>query len=211
MKLTNRYPGVKIITQAVGHIFSIETCRQQCEVVPIDGDSDAETHPDDALILDKLDAAVEYAEDFTGLSIAIRTYEMALDEFPDGAIEIPMPPLIEVIAFYATNDSDGVVDADDYVLDDYGSVARLRPTLVWPSIAVASPNAVKLQFRAGYSTEGAADSDAQQLPAGLKHGILLLLAHLYKNRESSTDKALENIPLGVDSFLRPKRVRLGFA
>lgn len=207
---TTRILRVKTIEPPTGHLLSIETCRAQCEVVPIDGDSDSETHPDDALILGMLDAAVEAAEDFTGLSIQLRTLEIALDEFPDGAIEIPRPPLVELISVSAGNDSDGELDPATYTLDDYGDMARLKPVTTWPTV-IAAPNTVKIRFRAGYSAEGAADTDAPPLPSAIRAAILLMTAHLYANREEGADKAVTSIPFGFHALLRPKRVRLGFA
>lgn len=58
---------------------------------------------------------------------------------------------------------------------------------------------------------------APSLPAGpgsprsLRAAILLVLGHLYENREDSVEKALASIPNGADALMRPLRVRLGMA
>ena len=207
-----RTTRVKVITQASGHLLSIESCRRHLEVEAIDADSDGnESHPDDALILAMLDAAVEHAEAFTGLSIMLRTYEIAFDEFPDGAIELPRPPFVELVSFYAGNDSDGLLTQDeDFTVDDYGDVVRLVPVLAWPTTTEAT-NTVKIRFRAGYSSEADPDSDSQALPASIRAAVLLCLGHLYANREDSTEKAMTFLPGGFEALLRPLRVRLGFA
>lgn len=203
----------KVLVHPTGRLLSLDTCREHLEVVPIDGDSDNETHPDDALILGMLDAAVAHAEQFTGLSILVRTWEAALDQFPAAGFELPRPPLIELESFSVVNDSDGELDASTYVVDDYGTPEQpvvLRPVSSWPSI-VNAPNTIKVRYRAGYQSEEDPDSDAAPLPRSLRSAILLLLAHLYENREDSVEKALASIPNGAEALMRPLRVRLGMA
>lgn len=207
-------------------LLSIETCRQQCEIVTIDTDSDGiESHPDDDLLLAFQDAAVDHAERFTGRSLVLRTFEFALDEFPrwrNGAlcretsalhpgIEIPYPPLVEVVRFAYGDDSDSELEPDvDFVVDAYGDKALLRPVSSWPSVT-AYPNIVKCRYRAGYMSEVDPDTDCEPLPGGIKSAVLLMLAHLWANREASSEKAMAELPLGVEALLRPWRVLLGMA
>lgn len=203
----------KVITHPAGHLLSLDTCREHLEVVPIDGDSDNETHPDDALILGMLDAAVAHAEQFTGLSIMVRTWESALDEFPVDGVELPRPPFVELLSFSAVNDSDGELDPSSYTVDDYGTPEQpvvLRAVSSWPSVTKA-PNTIKIRYRSGYQSEEDPDSDAPPLPRSLRAAILLMLGHLYENREDSIDRALVSIPSGAEALMRPLRVRLGMA
>lgn len=209
---TSPFQRAKVIAPAAGRLLSLETLRAQCEVVPIDGDSDAETHPDDALLLGLLDAAVAHAEEFTGRAINLQTFEVAFDKLPaaGAAITLPRPPLVEVISFSAQNDSDGELDPADYVVDDYGDAARLMPVTNWPTFAEATNN-VRIRFRAGYQSEVDPDSDAQPLPGNIRQAVLLLVGHWYANREDATERAPTSIPEGFRALLRPMRVRLGFA
>lgn len=203
----------KVLTHPTGHLLSLDTCREHLEVVPIDGDSDSETHPDDALILGMLDAAVAHAEQFTGLSLLVRTWEAAMDDLPAAGFELPRPPFIELLSFSAVNDSDGEFDPADYVVDDYGTPEQpvvLRPATIWPQVTKA-PNTVRVRYRAGYQAEEDPDSDAPPLPRSLRAAILLVLGHLYENREDSVEKALASIPNGAEALMRPLRVRLGMA
>lgn len=203
----------KVITHATGHVLSLDTCREHLEVVPIDGDSDNESHPDDQLILGMLDAAVAHAEQFTGLSIALRTWEAAMDQFPAEGFELPRPPFVELLSFSAGNDSDGELDPASYVVDDYGTPEQpvvLRAASSWPTVTKA-PNTIKVRYRAGYQSEEDPDSDAPPMPRSLRAALLLVLGHLYENREDSVEKALASIPNGADALMRPLRVRLGMA
>ncbi len=205
----------KIITQAVGHVLTIEELRKQCEIVPIEADSDGnETHPDDDALLGYLDSAVEMAEAFTGLSIALRTYELAMSEFPrvrtscwpdrwqSGPIEIPNPPIVEILNFQSGEDSDGPMDPATYALDDYHVPPLVRPVGAWPYVD-GTINGIKLRYRAGYSAE---DSDAQPMPALIRQALLVTVAYWYENREDN-----EEMPTRAISMLRPLRIRLGMA
>lgn len=203
----------KVITHATGRLLSLESCRNHLEIVPIDGDSDNESHPDDQLILGLLDAAVAHAEQFTSLSLLVRTWEAAMDEFPAAGFELPRPPFIELLSFSAVNDSDGELDPASYVVDDYGTPEQpvvLRATSSWPTVTKA-PNTIKVRYRSGYQSEEDPDSDAPPLPRSLRSAVLLVLGHLYENREDSVDKALASIPNGAEALMRPLRVRLGMA
>lgn len=221
--------SAKVIVRPTSRLFALSTLYSQCEIVPIDDvDSDGNgTHPDDALLLAFLDAATDHAERFTGRSILIRTYEFALDDFPRArlpylfyspserlqhGIEIPYPPLIEVLSFTYADDSDGELEPDtDYTVDTYGDKAVLRPVSSWPSIVTAAANRVKARYIAGYSGEVEPDSDAEPLPGAIKAAILLTVAHLYKNREAVTEGSMSELPIGVEALLRPWRVLTGMA
>lgn len=214
--------SAKRVTQASARLFSIETLRQQVEQVAIDSDG----HPDDSLLLGHLDAATDHAEKFTGRSILIRTYEFALDRFPawrnpwlcepgqtrlPPGIEIPYPPLIEVERFAYGADSDSELElGDDFTVDTYGDKAVLRPVTAWPSVT-AAPNVVTCRYRAGYSGEVDPDSDADPLPGAIRAAILLMVGHLYTNREASVAGSMAELPLGVEALLRPWRVLTGMA
>lgn len=216
----------KVISRGA-RVLSIDTCRQQCEVVAID-DEDSDgigTHPDDALILGMQDAAVDHAERFTGRAIRPGVFEFALDDFPTSrcfgylrrvaprlGIEIPRPPLVELLDFGYGEDSEQHLDEGvNYVIDDYGDMATLRPINTWPVIPMAYPNLVKCRYRAGYQSEVDPDSDYTEMPGGIRGAILLTIAHLYENRSASTEKAMAELPLGVEAMLRPWRVRTGMA
>jgi len=164
---------------------------------------------DDEMIEAWIQTAREHCEDFLGLSLAVRTLEIALDTFPDdgAAIVLPMGPVIDVTSVSWGDDSDSEMDADEYVLDDYSVPHCLKPVTAWPSVTSA-PNAVKVRYLAGY---GDTTDGAEPLPAVFRSAMLLVIGHLYENRSESTEKAMSSLPLGVQALLRPRRVRLGMA
>lgn len=221
--------GVKVISEDSGPLIPLERCRQHLELVPIDGDSNDEAHPDDDLILGYLAAAVDYAEDYTGLSLVERVLEMALDSFPYASpwhcagIPLQKPPVVEIVSFTCDDvsqaGSDGELDqGDDYTLDDYRTPPQLLPIGAWPTI-VRSPNQIKIRYRVGYRRElidgdsdnPTSESDAKPLPKAIRQALLLLLGHFFENRNDSAEKALSTIPLGVAALLGTKRIETSFA
>jgi uncharacterized phiE125 gp8 family phage protein len=217
--------GVKVIDVSPDPVLPLTVLRQHLELVAIDGTSDDETHPDDDLILGFLAAAVDYAEDYTGLSILERTLEMGLDIFPRnaGGVAMKRPPVIEILSFTGADGSDGEMDSGDhYTLDDYSNPPMLFPISTWPTVT-RTPNLIKIRYRAGFRREGTlgdsddpgaesdAGSGAKPLPKGIRAALLLMLGHLYENRSDSVEKAMASIPLGVNALLGMKRIETSFA
>ena len=196
---------LRVLSEAADEPITLEEARAHLEAQAY-GDTDVDLL-DDTMILGWLKAAREYAEQFTGLSFIQRDYEGALDEFPDGYIEIPVGPVLYVDS--VTTGQATVSSSDDaevsFVFDDFSVPARIYPLTSWPSVT-AAVNGVRVRFTAGY---GGSDGDA--LPWAVRAAILLLLGHLYAHRETNTEKALADVPMGTDALLRQHRVRLGMA
>jgi uncharacterized phiE125 gp8 family phage protein len=209
-KVTHRTP--KIISVEGDEPISIEEARAHLEAQPYE-DSDVDPI-DDTMIEGWLMAAREYCENFLGLSLTTRTLEIALDSFPTSTsiggvlIELPMGPVRDVISVSWGDDSDAELAAADLALDTYRRPNALKPVAAaWPSVTAAT-NAVKVRYLAGYGV----DSDGgEAMPKVIRSAILLVLGHLYRNREDTTEQALSSIPVGATSLMRPLRVRLGMA
>ncbi len=214
--------NAKIIVQPTQEPLTLDECRQHLNIQPYEIDSDGVgTHPDDMMIMAMQSAAREYCENFTGLSIAQKTYEVALDQFPrayatlcnnntayrlSNAIELPYAPLISIESITVGEGSDNEIDASEYIVDDYSLPARIVPVSSWPTVATAT-NIIKIRYIAGYEN----DSDGDLIPYALKSAILLILGHYYANREDATDKTILSIPNGAEAIMRPLRIRKGMA
>lgn len=210
-----RFPGVRVVSGSDAEpVFSLETLYRQCELVAIDIDSEGvESHPDDALLLRLARAALLSAEKFTGLCLIPRRLEMALDQFPGTSdIEIPRAPFVALVSLAYGYESDAVLlqEGEDFTVDPFGNLVRLRPFVAWPNIQ-KMPSVVRIIWEAGYSLEADPDTDREPMPEDVKSAILLTVEHLYKNRGATTEKALAVLPLGVEHLLRPHRVLTGFA
>lgn len=218
-----------VIEQPTDEPITVDEARTHCEAARY-GDSDVDP-VDDEMFSGWIAAAREHCEDFLGLSLATKTLEVALDSFPtvrdDGSTSIGLPggPVRQIVqimipapdADAGSDDvdsdelvgeavyADGQVHPDLYGLDVHR--ARLYPVNGWPAVT-AAPNAVRIRYLAGYGV----DSDGgEALPKAIRAAMLLVIGHLYKNRESTTERAMATLPMGVESLLRPRRVRLGMA
>ena len=198
----------KIVEQPVEEPISIAECRAHLEAQEY-GDTTVDD-ADDLMILGWLSAAREHCENFTGLSLARKTYEIALDRFPDAEVELPMPPAVEVVSVTYVDAAEDVqtMASNTYVLDTYQAPAWLLPAsgTSWPTPG-RFINAIKVRYISGYSD----DSDGEPLPHALRAAMLLVLGHLYKHREDSAAAALSSIPLGAEALMRPLRIRLGIS
>lgn len=130
----------------------------------------------DSMIEDILiPAARRAAEQETARSIALSTWDVWLDEFPD-EIELPYPPIIAITEVTYV-DADGVTQtlaSSAYSLDNKSEPGWLLPATgsTWPTTYDVA-NAVKVRYTAGYGAD---------CPGDLKLWILAQVRHFYDNR-----------------------------
>jgi uncharacterized phiE125 gp8 family phage protein len=161
---------------------------------------------EDALITSLIVAARRMAEQRSGRALCDQTWELALDAFPAGAIELPRPPVSSIVSikYLDAAGADQTLAADQYALDNYGGQHWALPAqdVAWPG-TLAAANAVKVRFVAGYGAAAA-------VPADIKAWLLLAIGTLYAQRETVVaDQAVE-LPGGFwQSLLDPYRV-IGF-
>lgn len=148
-------------------------------------------------------AARDAAEQFACRSFAPKTYRLRLDEFPDGDIHLPMPPVTKIVSLSYV-DEDGVsqtMDSSDYVLDDRQSDSWLAPAYgtSWPA-TIASSNVVTIEYEAGFTRDN--------LPPSALWAMLLLLGQAFRFRENSSEKSITQIPMAARVLLTPLRVEM---
>lgn len=207
--MTHRTP--KIIAIEGEEPITTQDARDHLEAQAY-GDTEIDA-TDDAIIDGFVAAAREHCEDFLGLSLSTRTLEIALDSFPttadDGSLTIELPggPVRDVLSISWGTESDEEMNNDEFTLDRYRKPNLVAPVTAWPSFTAGTAK-IKIRYLAGYGV----DSDGgEELPAVIRSAMLLMIGHLYENRSESTEKALSTLPVGVQSLLRPRRVRLGMA
>jgi uncharacterized phiE125 gp8 family phage protein len=162
----------------------------------------ADSTTEDALIEAWITAAREFAEHYTGRSLAAQVLEMALDEFPaDGAaIELDMPP-VNAITSVKYTDTAGVeqtLDVGSYALSTYGASRTLALTYgsSWPSTREV-PDAVRIRYSAGYAI----------CPKAAIAAILLMVAHWYEHRSDvHVGSTVSEMPIASRSLLDTIRI-----
>lgn len=167
------------------------------------------SHPDDSLVEALITAVREDAENYMGIAVAQQTYSAAYDSFDDQTLELGLWPVTGIVSV-VYKDQDGIdqtLSSSEYILDNYEKPARLVPTETWPATASA-PNSVIVTFSAGH-TDG--DSpNPYPLPKAIRAAMLLMLGHLYDNREAVTyGSQVITLPLGAIHLMTPYRIKMG--
>jgi uncharacterized phiE125 gp8 family phage protein len=152
---------------------------------------------DDAIIAALITAAREFAEHYTGRALAPQTLEMGVHCFPSSwrdSIDLDMPPVASVtsVKYLDAAGVEQTVPAADYTLSSYGDArcVTLDYGLYWP-ITQDVPDAVRIRYVTGYTT----------LPKAARAALLLVIGHLYENREAVSALKLDEIPMGARALL----------
>lgn len=138
----------------------------------------------DDLINSYIGAAAEHIEDVTGVALSRSSRTIELDGFPEKntPIRLGIGPDVDVTAV-AYVDGDG----SNQTLTGWVSFGQvIRPETVWP----ANARTVTVTATYGYAT----------VPDAIAQAQLLLIGHMFANREASADKAT------VEALLHNKRV-----
>lgn len=164
----------------------------------IDGDITDE----DPLLEGLINAAYVHVEQITGTTIRDRTITLQFDDFPSGinAFELPVTPVsaITAVSYLDDQGNEQVLDSDSYVLDTRPvyPVIRKMSDASWPK-ASRKPLAVTVTVEAGFA----------DLPEDVQAAMLLLIGHLYANREATTvGVTASNLPFGVEALLSPYKM-----
>ena len=108
---------------------------------------------DDAQIAAYIRAAVRYVETFTRRCLAASTYQMQLDSFWTGALDLPFPPLrgISSIVYKDTAGDTQTLATSYYDVDRSGLFGRVYAAYgqSFPSVR-SHPDAVTITWQAGY-------------------------------------------------------------
>lgn len=183
----------------------------------------------DAYLTNLLAVAVDIAERYISRAMITRTVRQWLDFFPgyynaneyaDGVFEQPAWPFTDTLrgfelvgtpfrtvsSFKTYDDADvsTTVDPSVYMVDavdlDAPSRIILRRGQSWP-VGLRVARAISIEGTVGY---GATGSD---VPASLRHAVLLIGAALWSNRGDSIDKGQDVLDLGnIRATLDPYRV-----
>ena len=135
-------------------------------------------HTEDDFVIMRLRGAAErFIEKQTARQLAAATWDLFLDRFPSGLIEIRKPPVTAVSEIEYTDENGVLQTLAGFQADTLSEPARVFPAFdeSWPSTRRV-PNAVRVRFTAGYSTQAALPDEAKQV-------VLLLVGHWYANRE----------------------------
>lgn len=200
--------SLRIVQQPIAELVTLEEARNHLNLF---AEGSPLSHPDDAMISAFLSTAREYIEQFTGQTFAQAEFEYRAVPTSAGIV-LPVPPVNSIVSVSYLDEDDllQTVDASVYRLNDDDintPVVELKSGQSWPLATAVH----RVRFSAGYSLAGESPL-FNVLPFAVKAAMLLLLGHYYENREATLAGApITTIPLGVESLLRPYRIRKGMA
>ncbi|SEG20468.1 head-tail connector protein [Marinobacterium lutimaris] len=187
----------------------------------------AETFAEEDALFDALIAAAyKTAENMTGRSFVDRTETLVLDGFPastlyvttlascfpksikglSNTVELPWTPVqsVDSVEYVDPEGETQTLNAPPLRLD----TRPLYPTLApqwgteWPD-TIDEPESVTITATVGYADE--------DLPPDVRCALLLIIGHLYANRESVVIGTISSeLPMGVHALLDPYKIhRIG--
>lgn len=175
--------------------INVFEAKAQANVVHDDDDFVIESHI--AAAVDMLDGEGEL-----GRAMITQTWAQWVPQSP-GCVKLRMGPFqsLSAIHYY---DADGVLQAAntaDFEIRKSGDFVTVEPKSgeAWP-VAANRADAIRITYVAGF---GDSPSD---VPAGIRHALLLMVAHWYENREAVGEKAMHEVPMAVTALINRHRV-----
>lgn len=155
--------------------------------------------------------ATRSAERYMRRPVMPQSFAVVMDDFPVGAIELPMPVgAVISITYLDTAGDTQTLDAATYqvshaqALGTRRGVISLSDGASWPATLVSAA-AVTVTFRAGFAQFGSPET--AEVPDDIKQGILLVISELYKQRsESVIGPGVAPAVIRARDFWHPYRV-----
>lgn len=149
---------------------------------------------EDALITGLISAATNHVQNITNRQLMRATYRLSLDRLPS-SFPLPRPPYAAITSITAIDEAEQVVEFEEtfYRVDelDHATIYGLKESGWYAS----TYKDIVVEYQAGYAT-------AADVPADIKVAMLLIIGHLYENREDKSDR----FPKASDALLSSYRV-----
>lgn len=180
-------------------LITREEAKRHCRIELLEPDDDAVV---DGLILTAM-AMLDGYSGILGRALINQTWRLNLRCWPGCRIRLPFSPVSAVtsIKYYDTANVQQTLASSNWALieDALSPAAEWAATASLPSL-YDRPDAIEVLFVAGY---GAAASD---VPAAIKHAALMLIGHLFENRETTiVGTNAQELPFAVAALIAPFR------
>jgi len=189
--------AIKLITPATTEPVSLVEAKLHLRV---------DHSTEDTKISGLIKAARELAEDATWRAMITSTWELRLDAWPRMPLELPRAPLQSISSIKYVDEAgvEGTVASSVYDCDTASEPGRLffKANQSWPGVTLYPFGGVRIQFVAGYA-------NAAAVPEKVKAAILLIVGHLYENREQvivASGLSPVDLPLGIHTLLASEKV-----
>lgn len=169
------------------------------QLLRLEGDE----YENDELLRALCDTAQARAEVYTRRKFITQTLTLRLDRFSYCPILLGTGPVKEITSIRFL-DYAGVwqtVPPTDYRLITSSEPAAVEPDFgkIWPVPRIGR-DTVEINFVVGFGANQSA------VPHDILHGVRMLTAHYFENRDSVRSGGLEEVPFGIKSQLDPWRI-----
>ena len=152
----------------------------------------ADQTDDDRLLLGLMATARRHIEKRLGIALVATQYRATFN-WGAGRLELPSPPVLIDEDHPITVTAGGVaVSASDYTVD-----TDSRPAIL--ELTVPTAEDVVVTYWAGVAP-------GEPIEPGLRSCLLLLVGHLYANREATTAEGIGELPMGLEMLLAAESV-----
>jgi uncharacterized phiE125 gp8 family phage protein len=161
---------------------------------------------EDALIQSLIVTSRLHIEAALGLALITQSWSYFLDRWPKaGRIVLPLRPVAALshIRIWSEEGTSASLDPAAFLLDGQGMPPRLvARSDVTGASAMRPANGIEIGFTAGFGPS------ADDVPATIRHALVLLVAHWYEHREPvEIGVGVNAVPAMVSDLLAPYRRR----
>lgn len=190
-----------LVTPPVKDPVTLEEAKAHLSILEDDGWN--------GLIEGYIKAATSYLDGYSGIlgrCLITQTWKVNLCSWPASMLELPLSPVqpdSAIVRYWYTTQL--ALGTSNYRLHVNG----LPPYLEWTQTVVLPTydirdDAIEVEFVCGYG------DNPSDVPAAIRHAIMLLIAHWFENREPvNVGNITTNLPLAFDALIAPFR-RVGF-
>ncbi len=154
---------------------------------------------EDLLIYSLIKAARKKIESDCNRYLITQTVEIYFDRFPRGIMNLGIPiQSVQLIHYIDASAQPQTLPTSDYSVDERSVIGRVATSVGWPATS-AMLKVVTVTVIAGYG-------DSKAVPENIKHALLLLVGHLFENREMTSERALKVVPMAYEFLIEGERV-----
>lgn len=162
-----------------------------------------EGNDDDTIIQRLIDAAVAFVDVQGALGFAMITQTWGQWVGPNpSTVMLSLGPVqsVSAIKYYDTNGDLQTATLADFNV--FGTPNRItvspKTGYAWP-VTQTRDDAIKIEYVIGYGATSAS------VPQTVRHALMMLVAHWYENRETSSEKQMVNLPYGFSEMIGIER------
>lgn len=191
--LSPQYALVRVTAPTVSPI-SLAEAKAQMRV---------EGSDDDTIIQRLIDAAISFVDvqGALGRAMITQTWGQWLSPNP-GTVLLMLGPVqsVSAIKYYDTDGALQTATLADF--DVFGTPNRItvspKSGKAWPTTQTRD-DAIKIEYVVGYGSASA------NVPQTVRHALMMLVAHWYENRETSSEKQMMDLPYGFTDMIGMER------